>query len=57
MGSDSLTEELKARVPESLKVAVEELAKKRHLKPADIVREALREFIADGDQPATGEGK
>ena len=57
MSDDLLTEEVKARVPEGLKTAVAKIAKERHLKPADIIREALREYVAEsGEQPITPGG-
>ena len=55
MSSDSLTEEVKARVPQELKDAVAQLAKQRHLKPADIIREALREFVDEARNPDQGD--
>ena len=41
-----LTAEIKTRVQPSIKKAFEQLAQDRHLDTADIVREALREFLS-----------
>ena len=43
---ESLDADVKTRVEPSVKAAIELLAEKRHLKAADVVREALREYIA-----------
>ena len=46
MEPQPLTEEIKARVPESFKTGLAAVAANRHLKPADIIREAVREYLA-----------
>ncbi len=46
MDTDSLDAEVKARIPEGQKQKLIAIARERHLKVADIVREALREKIA-----------
>lgn len=41
-----LDAELKTRVPKALRVAFERIAESRHLKVADVLREACREFVS-----------
>jgi len=44
MSTEKLTDDVKTRVPKDTKRKLEAIAKGRHLKLADIVREALREY-------------
>jgi predicted transcriptional regulator len=53
MDAETLDAEVKARIPEDQKKRLREIARERHLKLADIVREALREKIAAS--PASAE--
>lgn len=46
MDAELLDAEVKARIPKDQKKKLEGMARERHLKTADIVREALREKIA-----------
>ena len=46
MSHESLTDEIKARVPATMKERIDEIALMRHLKAADIIREALRDYLA-----------
>ncbi len=46
MDTDTLNAEVKARIQKDQKQKLIEIARARHLKVADIVREALREKIA-----------
>ena len=43
---ESLNEEIKARVPESIKFEILKIADRRHLDMSDVVREALRDYVA-----------
>ena len=45
MEQEVLDSEVKARIPEKQKKRLQQLAKMRHLKPSDIIREAIREKI------------
>lgn len=40
-----LDEEIKTRVPKPMKQALQQLADERHLTPADLAREAFRQYI------------
>jgi hypothetical protein len=53
MSHEQLTECLKVRVPPSMKLAVEQKAGARMLKPADIVREALQVYLGKSHQAAS----
>lgn len=46
MGQVVFNEEIKTRVPEPVKRRLEEEARNRELDLSDIVREALREYLA-----------
>lgn len=46
MDTETLDAEVKARIPEGEKKHLQRIAIERHLKLADIIREALREKIA-----------
>ncbi len=45
MEQEVLDSEVKARIPESQKQRLQAIAQARHLKLADIIREAIREKI------------
>lgn len=45
MDTETLDAEIKARIPEQQKRALQALARERHLKVADIIREAIREKV------------
>lgn len=45
MEQETLDSEIKARIPEAQKLKLQDLARDRHLKVADIIREAIREKI------------
>lgn len=45
MDAAPLDAEVKARIPEAQKNKLQEIARDRHLKMADIIREAIREKI------------
>ncbi len=45
MSTESLNEDVKTRIPKRMKTSLEAVAKERHLKVSDIVREALREKL------------
>jgi len=51
MSTEKLEADIKTRVQPSMKRQLESIAASRHLDVADIVREALREFVAK--QPET----
>jgi hypothetical protein len=53
MSTERFDAEIKTRVENPVKKQFQRLAKERHLDTADIVREALREYLAK--QPATVE--
>lgn len=46
MDAETLDAEVKARIPEGQKARLKEIAIARHLKVADIIREAVREKIS-----------
>lgn len=46
MSTERLEAEIKTRVQPDIKKAFEDIADARHLNTADIVREALREYLA-----------
>jgi hypothetical protein len=46
MSNEKLDADIKTRVPQYIKDACQEAADERHLDLSDIVREALREFVA-----------
>lgn len=46
MDAETLDAEVKARIPEGQKARLQEIAISRHLKVADIIREAVREKIS-----------
>lgn len=48
--SELLDAEVKARVPEAQKERLQAIARSRHLKVADIVREAIREKIGASEE-------
>lgn len=54
MDAEPLDAEVKARIPEGHKKQLEQIARGRHLKVADIVREAIREKIT-ADEAANRE--
>lgn len=56
MGNERLDAEIKTRVPEGIKSELETIATDRHLDTADIVREALRDFLAK-NKPKEGKAK
>jgi hypothetical protein len=45
MDAETLDAEVKARIPKGQKKHLQQIATERHLKLADIIREALREKI------------
>lgn len=49
MRTELLNEQIKTRVPEQVKRDLEAIAKSRHLELSDIVREALRLYVAKND--------
>ena len=51
MSNEILNAEIKTRVAPSVKSAFEKIAQERHLDTSDIVREALREFLAKHTVP------
>ena len=51
MGQTVFNEEIKTRVPEAVKRRLEAEAKSRELDLSDIVREALREYLARQPDP------
>lgn len=53
MSHETLSEEVKVRVPETMKRELEELAVRRHLKAADLVREALRLYLQQNVKACT----
>jgi predicted transcriptional regulator len=46
MIDEKLTADIKIRAPEGLKEKCQQYASERHLELSDIVREALREYVA-----------
>jgi len=46
MSTERLEGQVKTRVPKLTKAALEQIATERHLDVSDIVREALRQYIA-----------
>lgn len=56
MSNELLTAEIKTRVQPTVKRAFEQLAEERHLDTADIVREALREFLSRQSSQPKSEG-
>ena len=46
---EPLVEEIKIRAPKGLRARFEKMAEDRHLKVADVVREALREYVEKKD--------
>lgn len=46
MKTEALSEEIKIRVPKDIKRDLQTLADARHVKPAAVAREAIREHIA-----------
>lgn len=52
MVTEKLDNQIKVRVPAEVKKAFEQLASMRHLDVADVVREALRDFL--GNQNGNG---
>ncbi len=51
MDTQALDSEVKARIPEEQKRALRLIARERHLKVSDIVREAIREKIGEPEEP------
>ena len=48
---DELSEVMTVRMPEELRAKIEEEAKRRHLRMADVVRDAVRGYFKEQDAP------
>lgn len=49
--------EIKARVPDETRVRLEQLAAERQLAVSDLLREAVRQYLANRDPQTTPEDK
>lgn len=57
MRPETLSAAIHARLPKSHKRQLDLIAQARHLRPADIIREALRLYITERTQPKQEAGR